>query len=236
MAFRLLDAFRGLFSGQAYHHRNSTLGDFVAMHLFEDLRGFDLSPKFTARVDAASVVLNVENRQQGIRARRGDGTLGQLVPGATAIADPSFVVRRGPVAQLQVGAEVKILQKAMIKQIDRVISDLAGQAATFRQRSPNAICVAVVGVNRADYSVGYEGEQRPTRTDGKKHKHPIAEAAEAEKRLRDRAAPHYDEFVVLRYAATNDPPFPFAWHNGQGAQLDYGAALQRVANLYEARF
>lgn len=231
MAFRLLDAFRGLFDGQAYYHRNSTLGDFVAMHLFEDLRGLNLSPKLSARIDAAAVVLNQANRQQGIRARRGDGTLGQIVPGATAISDPSFVVRRAPVAQLQVGVEVKILQKAMIKQMDRVVSDLAGQAATFRSRSPNAVCVAIVGINRAPYAIAYEGEQRPTRTDGKKHKHPNTEAIEAENRLRAEAAPHYDEFVVLRHAATNDPPFPFAWHNLNATQLDYGAALQRVANL-----
>ena len=35
--YRLLTEFRGLFEGKKYEHRRSNLGDFVAMHIYEDL-------------------------------------------------------------------------------------------------------------------------------------------------------------------------------------------------------
>ena len=37
MSYRLLDAFRATFEGKRYIHRDSSLGDFVAMQLYEDL-------------------------------------------------------------------------------------------------------------------------------------------------------------------------------------------------------
>lgn len=234
MGFRLLDAFAGLFQGKAYLHRNSTLGDFVAMHLFEDLRVAGLSPRFEERVRLGTAVLNVANTQQGIRARRGDGTFGRVVPGDRPVNQPGYEIAHGHVAAIEIGAEVKILQKAMIKQIDRVISDLNGQAKTFRSRGGSPICVGIVGINRADHTTSYEGD-RSFPTDGKKHKHPIAEADETERRLRERAEPNFDEFVVLRFKASNEPPFEFAWHNPQRTELDYGAALARIARDYEAR-
>jgi hypothetical protein len=234
LAFRLLDAFQGLFDGKAYLHRNSTLGDHVAMHLFEDIHATGLSPKFNVRVAAGAAVINSANTQQGIRARRGDGTLGQIVPGAQAREDAGYVVKRGPVATIEIGVEVKILHKAMIKQIDRVISDLTGQAATFRKRGGKPICVGVVGINRALHTTSYEGD-RPFSTDGRKHKHPIAEADEAERRLLNLAAHAFDEFIILRYAATNEPPFAFSWANAKATALDYGASLARIAREYETR-
>ena len=141
---------------------------------------------------------------------------------------------RGPLATIEVGIEVKILMKAMIKQIDRVASDLRGQAEHFRSRGGNPICVGVVGINHADHCTGYEGT-RSFPTDGRTHKHPIQEAAAAEARLLQHAASAFDEFIILRFNATNEPPFPFAFVNPKATQMDYGAALARVSQRYEAR-
>lgn len=234
MAYQLLDSFRGLFSGQAYLHRKSNLGDLVAMHLYEDLHALGRSKKLISRVDTGLSVLNTKNQRHGIKARRGDGSFGEIVPDADPIKDKGFVVCRGPIATIEVGIEVKILMKAMIKQIDRVASDLRGQAEHFRSRGGNPICVGVVGINHADHCTGYEGTRSFT-TDGKVHKHPIQEAAQAEARLLQHAATAFDEFIVLRFQATNEDPFPFAWVNQRATQMDYGAALARISQKYEAR-
>lgn len=231
MAYQLLDAFKGLFSGQAYLHRKSNLGDLVAMHLYEDLHALGRSQKLVARVNSGLSVLNTKNQRHGIKARRGDGSFGEIVPGADAIKDPGFAVSRGPIATIEVGIEVKILMKAMIKQIDRVASDLRGQAEHFRSRGGNPICVGVVGINHADHCTSYEGS-RSFPTDGKVHKHPIQEAAQAEARLLQHAAPAFDEFIILRFKATNEDPFPFAWVNQKATEMDYGAALARISQRY----
>ena len=126
----------------------------------------------------------------------------------------------------------KILMKAMIKQIDRVINDLKGQAQHFRSRGGNPICVGVVGINRAPYCTTYEGI-RSFRTDGKKYQHPIDEAASAEERLRQFAAPAYDEFFILRFEAINEPPYPFAWDNDNSTLLGLRRGLARISQQYE---
>jgi hypothetical protein len=131
--------------------------------------------------------------------------------------------------------EVKILFKAMIKQIDRVISTSCDQAASFRKKGTLAICVGIAGVNFADRCIGYEGE-RAFPTDGARYKHPIQEANDAEARLVARARPCFDEFLILRFRATNEPPFAFEWVDAEGIQLDYGAVLTRTAALYQTRF
>jgi hypothetical protein len=232
--YQLLDAFRGLFDGHAYLHRRSNLGDHVAMHIYEDLHALGRSPRLVHRVNTGLSVLNTKNQRHGIRARRGDGSFGEIVPNAKPIKDEGFTVCRGPIATIEVGIEVKILMKAMIKQIDRVASDLRGQAEHFRSRGGNPICVGVVGINKADHCTSYEGE-RAYPTDGTKNKHPAQEAADAEARLIQHAAPAFDEFIILRFRATNEPPFPFAWVNGRTTQMDYGAALARISQAYEAR-
>lgn len=228
----MLAAFRGLFAGQAYLHRASNLGDFVAMHFFEDLYALGRSPKFVRRVDTATSVLNTQNRTQGVRARRGDGTFGEIVPMVSPISDDGYVVQRGAIATIEIGIEVKILMKAMIKQIDRVGSDLRGQAAHFQGKSGRPISIGIVGINQAPFTTTYEGD-RTFKTDGKKHKHPSAEAAEAERRLLRDAAPAFDEFLVLRFTATNEAPFKFAWTDEGATQRDYGAILARVSRQYE---
>ena len=198
----------------------------MAMRLYEDIHELGRSRKLVDRVDTGLSVLNTTNQRHGIKARRGDGSFGEIVPNADPIKDKGFVVCRGPIATIEVGIEVKILMKAMIKQIDRVASDLRGQADHFRSRGGNPICIGVVGINRAAYCRSYEGD-RSFRTDGTKHKHPIDEAAAAEERLLQHAAPSFDEFVVLRFEATNEPPFPFGWVNEPATMMDYGAALAR---------
>jgi hypothetical protein len=95
-----------------------------------------------------SRVLNIQNKRKGVDARRSDGTFGELIVGEEPQVDPGYKVARGPVATVEVGVEVKILAKAMIKQIDRVKSDLAHQVQNFKRKagSSHPICVAVVGI------------------------------------------------------------------------------------------
>jgi hypothetical protein len=151
------------------------------------------------------------------------------------VEDPGFGVARGPIATVEVGVEVKILAKAMLKQIDRVISDLKNQVAQFRRGGGEPICVAVVGVNHAAVTTSYEGS-RTTTTDGKTHRHPYQEADEAERRLKVDAGPAFDEFIVLRYRATNTAPYSFEWVDLPRTELDYGASLARIAAEYDRRF
>jgi len=237
LSYRLLDTFKSTFQGTQYIHRDSSLGDFVAMHLYEDLYSVGKSRLLRQRVDDQERVLNVANRRRGIKARRGDGTFGELVPGFTPIQDPGFKVARGQVATVEIGIEVKILAKAMIKQIDRVIGDLTKQVVQFQRGagSSKPICLGVVGINHARVTTGYEGDRAFT-TDGRKHKHPYQEAVEAEKRLREDAAPSYEHFLVLRYKASNVEPYPFEWVDLKNTELDYAAILTRMSREYEQRF
>lgn len=230
--YKLLAAFSGLFEGKAYLHRKSNLGDFVAMHLFEDLYSINRSEKLIKRVDSGLSVLNTKNQRQGIRARRGDGSFGEIIPNTDPIKDQDYFVRRGPIATIEIGVEVKILMKAMIKQIDRVVSDLRGQTEHFRSRGGNPICVGIVGINHSPFCTTYEGN-RAFRTDGKKYKHPIDEAAQATARLIERAAPAFDEFIIMRFRATNETPYLFSWVNEHEVAQDYGAALARIGQAYE---
>src|SRR5207247_8231243 len=94
----------------------------------------------------------------------------------------------------------------MIAQIDRVMTDLENQANTFRTLNPRALRVAIVGVNHAAAYTGYEGTRvHPARIP------PSREAADVIRRLDQRVRPRFDEFVVLRFRATNAAPFPFQW-------------------------
>jgi hypothetical protein len=235
--YRLPTEFRRLFDGKLYKHRDSSQGDFVAMHLFEDLVGIHRSTSLIeAAIQRRDRVLNVQNKRRGVTARRGDGTFGEIIPGETAIADPGYLVARSPIATVEIGIEVKILAKAMIKQIDRVINDLRNQVVQFKRGGGRPICVAVVGINQADSTVGYEGD-RPFPTTGKQgFLHPFQEASEAERRLRAEASPEFDEFIVLRFKATNAPPFPFEWADYREMRLDYAAALSRISARYQQRF
>ena len=206
------------------------------MHLYEDLLAINRSSKLTEAIEHQRSVLNVQNRTRGIKARRGDGTFGEIIPGEKPLLDQGFKVARGPIATVEIGIEVKILAKAMIKQIDRVTGDLLKQVAHFKRGGKTAITVGIVGINYAAHTVSYE-KDRATPTTGKGgFPHPIQEAGEAERRLRTDAAPVFDEFIVLRYRATNEDPFPFEWVDYDLTRQDYGAVLARISREYQSRF
>ncbi len=228
--------FKRLFEEQVYRHRVAKQGDFVAMHLYEDLVALGRSPKLLAGVEKGGVVLNTQNLRRGVKARRGDGTFGEIIPGETAIFDPGYAVGRGKTATVEIGVEVKVLAKAMIKQIDRVINDLRNQVNQFRRGGGNPICVAIVGINHAPHCVSYEGDRSFRTTGSGGFLHPYQEAPQAEERLRLEAAPTFDEFLVLRYSATNEAPYRFEWVNYADTKLDYAAALARVSSQYQQRF
>lgn len=228
--FRLLKRFEDTFSNGAYVHRNSQLGNRIADFLFDDLYELDENSRFRADIDAGRIALNPKGVSPGLKARRGDGSLGPIVPGYVPMPYPDHVVPVAPTAEVDVGAEVKILAKAMIKQIDRVISDLCGQSRQFKTKSPNAITVGIVGINVADRYVSFEGSRRyPT---GEFGPHPFQEAPEAERRLRSSAEPCYAEFLVLPFRATNEPPFQFSWHQARVTHDQYGSMLTRLLRSY----
>jgi len=86
------------------------------MHLYEDLILVNRSTKLIDyAIHRKDRVLNVQNKRRGVEARRGDGTFGEIIPGETPITDPGYMVARGPIATVEIGVEVKILAKAMIK-------------------------------------------------------------------------------------------------------------------------
>ena len=232
---RLLETFRQLFDGTKYLHRKSNLGDLVAVEFYKDLVTLGKSAKLPPRIAAHDRVINLRNITIGKTARRGDGTLGELVPSAVAIVEKDFVTARGPTANIEIGVEAKIPAKAMIKQIDRVIGDLQRQVMMFRKTGGNPICIGFVGINWSDSYTSYEGRRRFP-TDGKKYKHPIQEAAEAESRLRAQTQTYFDEFLVLKCRATNISPYPFSWKDYGALILEYNALLTRISREYDIRF
>lgn len=233
--YALLKTFQNLFAGTAYLHRKSNLGDFVASQLYEDLVSLNKSQRLVERVRAHERVVNLRNVAIGKPARRGDGTFGEIVPTAIAITENGVVVARAPVATIEIGAETKILAKAMIKQIDRVIGDLTRQVEQFNRSGGRPICIGFVGVNHALEYMSFEGT-RSYITDGRKNKHPFQEAPRAEDLLLRHAAPVFDEFQLLRFRATNMPPYPFEWVNLEQTKLEYGSLLTRVSREYDRRF
>ncbi len=119
----------------------------------------------------------------------------------------------------------------MTAQIDRVMSDLSHQAATFQRQSNLAIKVGIVGVNFADEYTGYEGTREHIAKSP-----PSREAPDIVRRLTQFVGPHFDELVILQFRATNRPPFAFHWLDENATQLDYGSALVRISDEYERRF
>lgn len=234
-SYLLLEQVESTFRGRSYLHRNSQIGNRIADWLFEDLYLLAESDKYSRRVDERSRVLNPKGLSPGIRARRGDGSFGDCVPGTLTTIVPGFNVARGETADVEIGVEVKILAKAMLKQIDRLTSDLCGQAKHFREKSDDSIRVGIVAINQSAVYTSYERE-RSYRTDGREYPHPSQEASEAERRLLDTARPCYDEFIVLPFSATNEAPYPFEWVNETRLRSEYSSVLLRLSRLYERRF
>lgn len=233
--YQLLDAFQRLFDGQPYLHRIPNQGDMVVRYMFEDLRSMNRSSALTRHIDHKLSVVNLSNNRVGIRSRRGDGSFGERAPAAQIVEVPGFKVALGELASIEIGAEAKILAKAMIKQIDRVIGDLLRQVQEFK-RSGNPICVGVVGVNFASGYTSFEGERSFTTTGTSKAPHPVQEAIGAVERLQRLAKPEFDEFLVLRFRASNVAPYPFEWLDQQATRVAYSALLARISTLYQARF
>lgn len=232
MDYRLLSQFEDTFRGIPYVHRNSQLGNRIADYLFDDLYALRDDSRLKRDVDAGRVVLNPKGISPGVEARRGDGSFGDLLPGHAARQRPAHLIPVGPTAGVDIGAEVKILAKAMIKQIDRVISDLCGQAVHFREKSPHAVSVGIVGVNHAHAYTSYEGS-REYPTNGRDQPHPDQEADEAIQRLMQRADGCFEEFLAIPFRATNEPPYPFEWVDRLRIEDAYGAMLLRLLRRYE---
>jgi hypothetical protein len=144
-------------------------------------------------------------------------------------------VSRGKLATVEIGVEVKILAKAMIKQIDRVINDLRGQVEHFRHGRGDPLSIGIVAINHAESYTSME-KDRVFATDGRDYPHPIQEASKAESRLREHAESSFEHFLILRFIATNVEPFPFKWVDPHGVVDDYGAMLTRISRDYDRRF
>lgn len=228
---RLLEAFAETFRGRAYKHRLPYTGDSIAVHLFEDLYDLGMAPALNERADALEVVVNTGNQIKGKKGRRGDGTLGRIVPGVLPVRVPGFVVARGVTANLQIGSEVKIGATKLLAQVDRVVNDLSNQARVFKKLDPAALRVAFVGVNYADSYVGREGEREFVAKSP-----PSREAPEFARRIEQQVGPEYDELLVLRFRATNAEPFPFEWLNEKELRQHYRSILVRLSSEYQRRF
>jgi hypothetical protein len=126
------------------------------------------------------------------------------------------------------------------RDLDQIVNNAVDlfdhQTREFKRHGGNPICIAIVGVNHAGHVTSYEGKDRPFTTDGRKYKHPIQEAADAIARLREFAAPSFDEFMILRYKATNEAPYAFAWVDENQTAMEYSALLTRVSRDYDRRF
>jgi hypothetical protein len=229
--YKLLSAFENVFRGHVYRHRSSTIGDGIAAFVFEDLIALRQSPKLLQRVKEHEVAVNTGNQIKGKKGRRGDGTFGRVVPGQVLLAEPGFEVRRGNVANLEIGTEVKIGATKLIAQVDRVINDLTKQAHIFLNHNPHALKMAIIGVNSAESYTGHEADR-----EYQAKVPPAREAAEFAGRIERLAGPHYDELLILNFRATNTHPYEFEWVNTHDTQQLYGSILVRLSAQYEQRF
>lgn len=235
MAYKLLGEFRKLFAGTKYRHRVSSQGDRVALYLYEDLFELARSPKFVTAVSSKLRVLNTENLTVGKKSRRGDGAFGERLPHVDPVSVPGMAVAFGKIATIEIGAEVKILAKAMRKQLDRVCTDLSKQVMEFKKLGGKPVCVGIVGINWSPSYTSFEGRKK-YETDGKRYLHPFQEAEGAERDLLDRVKKDFDELILLRFKATNKRPFDFNWVDKTETENLYGAALIRISREYESRF
>jgi hypothetical protein len=240
--YRLLDAFLRTFAARRYSHRDPNVGDRLSAELYEDLyaraRARDAQSKLVRRVDERSRVLNATNYQTGVRARRGDGTFGEIVYGEEPKRMEGYAIARAPTSVVEIGVESKIISAAQSRQFNRVASDLTDQIAHFNSRnsSHRAITIALIAVNEADAYCSYEGE-RPTPTTGRgKTKHPAQEAPRTLLRIAGEIRPKFDETIVLRYRATNVEPYPFEWTELDMTRRRYSDVLTNLCVAYEARF
>lgn len=229
--FQLLDAFRLTFAGKVYKHRNSTIGNKIGRQLFEDLLDHAVSAAYNFDVGNGRAVVNSGGSIHTPRQiRRNDSVYG--CPPAGAELRPlqaGFRISEGPVAEPRIGCEVKILAKSQQKQIDRVLSDLENFVRRMKELSENCLNLAIVGVNHEAEYEGHEGERTF------RHRLRMDEPRVVEDKLQILLG-KYDELLVLRFKATNQPPYPFRWLSERKVNLDYGAVLTRLGEAYQRRF
>lgn len=230
--FRLLEAFRTTFAATVYKHRDSTLGNKIGRELFEDLLIHEASPRYREDINRRAGVVNSGDRIVTPKPiRRNDSVFGRPPAGAPVnLPDEGFSIREGSVAEPRIGCEVKIIAKSQQKQIGRVISDLDNFALRMKSLSRKCINVAVVGVNQESDYAGHEGERVF------RHRLRDEEPSVVVAKLREHLLARYDELLIFRFKATNQPPYPFTWVDVRQAELDYGAAMTRVGDLYQRRF
>lgn len=233
MGLLVLEEFEHLFKGRVYSHRVSRQGDFVARIFYEDLYTLNRSQVFQERVDKQHCVVNTLNTVTGKKSRRGDGLFGEALPGSIPELQAGHNVAVGPTANVQIGIEVKIVARSMVKQVDRVIGDLPRQASVFRRANPSAIAIGIVGVNHAEKYISYE---RNCTYLAEGREAPVAEAPRIIERLRNEAGPSHDEFLILPFRASNADPYPFAWVDLPSTRDELNAALLRTLRLYELQF
>jgi len=229
--YKLLGAFENVFRGSVYRHRSSTIGDGLAAYIYDDLVELGQSQKLLLRMNKGYLAVNTGNQVKGKKGRRGDGTFGRIVPGKSPVIVPGYVVPRGLVANLEIGTEVKIGATKLIAQVDRVINDLSKQASIFAAHDPNAIKVALVGVNFASTYTGHEGDRQFIAKTP-----PEREAADFANRIENAVGLSYDEILILRFRATNNPPYEFDWVKPRETEELYGSALVRISAEYDRRF
>ena len=68
--YRLVERFRNVFEGNQYKHRDSSIGDSIAIELYEDLHNLQKSAKLISRIENHERVINVQNVRQGVKARK----------------------------------------------------------------------------------------------------------------------------------------------------------------------
>lgn len=229
--FRLLEMFRKTFAGTVYKHRDSTLGNKIGRELFEDILVHAVSLRYRQHVEQGVGVVNRHGKIQTPKAiRRNDSVFGRP-PAGVGLRPQSegFSIPEGPVAEPRIGCEVKIIAKSQQKQIDRVISDLDNFVGRMKSLSRKCINVAVIGVNHESDYAGREGRRTF------KHKLRSQEPVTVTAKLREHLLAKYDELLILPFRATNQPPYPFFWLAPGEVDLNYGAALTRIGELYEQR-
>lgn len=92
--YRLLKTFEDTFRNGPYLHRNSNLGNLIAVQLYEDLYVLGKSPKLTDRVNTKQCSVNVSGGLTGVHARRADGTFGERNPSVEAVMESGYSVAR----------------------------------------------------------------------------------------------------------------------------------------------
>jgi len=143
-----------------------------------------------------------------------------------------FAVCEGLVADARVGCEVKIIAKDPLSQVDRVISDLANFAGRVRRVNSQSVSVAMVGMNLSR-AIPSATKVNETYEDKELRGH---EALAATRKIEEQLREVYDELLILPFEATNIPPLPFAWATTPRVELEYGSALTRIGERYQARF